>query len=65
MWKIIIIIIIGLIWFNYDIIIKKLNPKEELNDDIFIQSNDVNIENYVITETSNEIIDNVLKKIEF
>lgn len=68
MWKTLLIFIFGLVWINYDTIIN-ICKKRFINDDlsdIFIENKETsyNHDQYVITETSNEIIENVLKQID-
>jgi hypothetical protein len=69
MWDIIVLIIIGLLWINQDMLWRWLGRSEDdqVNDLFLAQepSKKEEPEPYVITETSNEIIDNVLKKIEY
>lgn len=72
MWDIIVLVIVGLLWIHSDTVWRWFGKgKEEAQDqvnDLFLPQDPSKKEEedpYVITETSNEIIDNVLKKIEY
>ncbi len=88
-FKILLLIIIGFIWINYDLIKKKIQgkcekpleknksinenkknvkeknleqQKEKINEEKNINEEYLNQNENILTETTNEIIDNLLKK---